>query len=765
MLFLKKMLLLISMSLIIGSCKQDIKSVVSLDSDTISVIPQPQSIEAIEGVYTIQKKSKINYQGDLKDIATLLSTQLNTKNTIQEFKTEAENQILLAIAKNEKLEKEGYELTINENGIKIEGDAAGVFYGIQTLSQLLIEANGKTVVPYVHIIDNPRFEWRGMHLDVSRHFFDVAFVKKYIDILAKHKLNVFHWHLTDDHGWRIAIDKYPKLTEVGAWRLGDGMEKPWTYNVNGARKDKPKYGGFYTKDDIIEVVAYAKERFMTVVPEIELPGHSWAALHAYPELSCTGRDWHLGKEWSFSDPFCVGNEDTFTFFEDVLTEVIDLFPSPYIHIGGDEAQKTKWEHCRKCQARIKKEGLKNEEELQSYFIKRIEKFVRSKGRKIIGWDEILEGGLAPDATVMSWRGEEGGIAAAQQKHDVIMTPGDILYFNQAQYNPKLEGIEMARIVNVEKVYHYNPVPEVLNTDEQKYIKGVQACLWSEYIYNDTIAMQRLLPRLLALSEIAWTETKNKSWERFQGKLTNHLPYFDNQNLTYFITPPTSNGLNSFVADSIFVELESQFKDTPIFYTLDGSEPNTTSTKYTTPIIVNDSVLLKAKTILSSEKESPIFEKTFRKITYQEAAHLTNPIEGLILNYFKKSMNQLSEFEKLKKASQTIITTKIALPENINKGNFALEFNGYIKIPKDDIYTFYTSSDDGSGLYINDLLIVDNDGFHGMQEKKGEVALKEGYHKFSIRYFEGGGGKGLKVTMQSTTLKKDTIHSDLLFYTR
>ena len=520
---LKRTLFILSILLITISCKYEDKSLV-VNSDTISVIPQPQLVEAFEGLFTIDKNTKIQYHGELKNVATALSEQLDTKNEVQEYKAETDNQILLSVVKNEKLEKEGYELTIDKNGIKIEGDAAGVFYGIQTLAQLIAEADSKIVVPYVHIIDNPRFEWRGMHLDVSRHFFDKEFIKKYIDILAKHKLNVFHWHLTDDQGWRVEIDKYPKLTEVAAWRRGDGKEA-WDYDIYGAEEGKPKYGGFYTKDDIREVLAYAKERFVTVVPEIELPGHSWSVLHAYPNLSCTGKDWHLGKEWSFSDPFCTGNEETFIFFEGVLTEVIDLFPSPYIHIGGDEAQKTRWSACSKCQARIKNEGLENEEELQSYFIKRIEKFVKSKGRKIIGWDEILEGGLAPDATVMSWRGEEGGIKAAQQKHEVIMTPVNMLYFNLAQYSPELEGIGHGEILNLKTVYNYNPVPEVLNEEEQKLIKGVEACLWTEYVYTEAQAIDRLLPRALALSEIAWTETKNKDWKRFQGKLTKHLSVF------------------------------------------------------------------------------------------------------------------------------------------------------------------------------------------------------------------------------------------------
>ncbi len=758
---LKKTFFIVSILLIMSGCEQENKNK-TINSDTISVIPQPQSIEAFEGLFSIEKGTKILYQGDLKNIASALGEQLNTKNEVSEFKAKTENQILLSISENEKLRKEGYELTIDENGIKIEGDAAGVFYGVQTLTQLLAEADGKTVVPYVHIIDNPRFGWRGMHLDVSRHFFDKEFVKKYIDILAKHKLNVFHWHLTDDHGWRIEIDKYPKLTEVGAWRLGDGMEKPWTYDVNGAEEGKPKYGGFYTKDDIREVLAYAKERFVTVVPEIELPAHSWAALHAYPNLSCTGKDWHLGKEWSFSDPFCTGNEDTFTFFEDVLTEVIDLFPSQYIHIGGDEAQKTRWEECSKCQIRIKSEGLENEHELQSYFIKRIEKFVSSKGRKIIGWDEILEGGLAPGAAVMSWRGEKGGIEAAKQKHDVIMTPGEQLYFNHAQSNPELEGVPRARIIDLEIVYNYNPVPQELNEEEKKYIKGVEACLWSEYLYTEALAMDRLLPRVLALSEIAWVDHQDKDWNRFQEKITKHLSYLDKHKIDYFIDAPNSVGLSTFVNDSLVIKLDSSIKGTQIYYTLDGSEPSSSSTLYDTQIVIKNNAKLKAKNILPSGKESAIFEKIYSRITYQEATNLEKTNTGLVLKFFKGIINQLSEFDTMKVLKKAEIVTHIEMPVGMPKDGFGLQYSGYIKIPKDGIYTFYTSSDDGSRLFINDMLVVDNDGKHGMQEKKGEVALKTGYHKFSITYFENGGGEGIEAKIQGPTLEKGEIPPSILF---
>lgn len=757
---LKNILFTLGILLILISCEKKDNSK-AISSDTISVIPQPQLIEASEGIYTINQNTIIQYQGDLKHVAQYLSDGLRHKNTIQELKNTIKSQVLLSIVQNEALGKEGYELTVNAEGVKIKGTAAGAFYGVQTLIQLLIETDSNTIVPFVHIVDQPRFAWRGMHLDVSRHFFDIEFIKTYIDILAKHKLNVFHWHLTDDQGWRIEIDGYPKLAEIAAWRAGEADDE-WNYDIHAPEEGKPIYGGVYTKDDIREVLAYAEEHFVTVIPEIELPAHSWGALLAYPNLSCTGEIWHMGEIWSFTDPFCAGNEETFTFFETVLTEVIDLFPSTYIHIGGDEAQKTKWEECSKCQNRIKTEGLKDEEELQSYFIKRIAKFVESKGRKVIGWDEILEGGLASGAAVMSWRGEEGGIKAVKQHHKVIMTPQEFLYFNKSQYDPVVEDIPYADVLTIETVYNYNPVPDDLSKEEQKNIIGTEACLWTEFIYSDSLAIQRLLPRISALSEIAWTAYEDKDWNRFQGKLMHYFAFLDRLGLDYFVNPPNTKEGATFVEESTDITLSLPFTGAQIYYTVDGSEPTRESSLYELPIAITSNTTIKAKTILPSGKESVVFEKTIRKISYHEATDLANVEEGILLNYYKGSISQLSEFGELKVLKEAEKVTTIDMPEGMPDDNFGLQYSGYVKIPKDGIYTFYTSSDDGSGLYVNGIMVVNNDGFHGMQEKNGEIALKTGYHKLSVNFFEGGGGEGLSVEMQGPDMEKATVHSSLLF---
>lgn len=395
----------------------------------------------------------------------------------------------------------------------------GLFRGSRTLVQLLEAGKATVSVPCLRITDQPRLAWRGMHLDVARHFFPVPFVEKYIDLLARYKMNSFHWHLTDDQGWRIEIKKHPKLTEIGGWRKGSQVG-PY------ARReyDSTRYGGFYTLDEIRDVVAYAAARHINVVPEIEMPGHAIAALAAYPGLGCTGGSYEVQRGWGvFDDVFCAGNDSTFQVLEDVLSEVMELFTSPYIHIGGDECPKERWKTCPKCQARMKAEGLRDEHELQSYFIQRIEKFVNSKGRKIIGWDEILEGGLAPNAAVMSWRGTEGGVAAAKSGHYAVMTPGDYCYFDHYQGDPANEPLAIGGYTTLRKVYSYEPVPAELNAEEAKYILGAQGNVWTEYILTPEQVEYMAVPRMLALAEVLWSPKEKRDDGDFTQRLEKEIP--------------------------------------------------------------------------------------------------------------------------------------------------------------------------------------------------------------------------------------------------
>ncbi len=415
---------------------------------------------------------------------------------------------------------EGYRLSITPDAVKISAAApAGVFYGCQTLLQLL-STNAPRAIACAEIEDAPRFRWRGMHLDVCRHFMPKEFLKRYLDLLARYKFNTFHWHLTDDQGWRLEIGKYPKLTEIGAWRMENGE----------------RYGGCYTQDDAREIVAYARERHITVVPEIEMPGHAVAALAAYPELSCSGGQFEVETTWGiFQDVYCAGNERVFTLLEDVLSEVFDIFPSQYIHIGGDECPKERWKTCPKCQARIRAEGLRNEDELQSYVIKRMERFLHANKRQLIGWDEILEGGLAPDATVMSWRGEEGGVEAARQGHDVIMTPQSHCYFDHYQssdFASEPKAFSLQSPLPLETVYAYEPIPAELTAEEAAHVLGAQANLWTEYIPTTQQAEYMLLPRLCALSEVVWSPKALRDEASFFSRLPAHFDYFDAKGINY-----------------------------------------------------------------------------------------------------------------------------------------------------------------------------------------------------------------------------------------
>ncbi|MEE2877055.1 MAG: beta-N-acetylhexosaminidase, partial [Candidatus Neomarinimicrobiota bacterium] len=458
---------------------------------TLGLVPLPQKIEVRNGSFQFGQETTILLDAtvpEAKYVIDYLSDHLKKRYDVELRRTESSGQLHFKLTgESEDLEEEDYRLEVSSSGISLSAaNPAGLFYGSVTLLQLLDEGErlGRSgSVPAVKITDSPRFSWRGMHLDVGRHFFPVDFVKRYIDLIAMHKMNRFHWHLTEDHGWRIEIKKYPKLTEIGAWRseslVGHYTDEPRRY-------DGIRYGGFYTQDEIREVVEYAAERFITVVPEIEMPGHSVAALAAYPELACTDGPFEVEKLWGVHDDvYCAGKEVTFEFLQDVLTEVMALFPSTYIHIGGDECPKTRWKAHDLDQKRMKEENLKDEHELQSYFVKRIERFLSSHDRRLVGWDEILEGGLPPAATVMSWRGYQGGIEAANSGHDVIMTPTSYCYFDYYQSKDKeSEPLAIGGFLPLSKVYQFEPIPPEIDPEKAHHILGGQGNVWTEYIKTE-----------------------------------------------------------------------------------------------------------------------------------------------------------------------------------------------------------------------------------------------------------------------------------------
>ena len=624
---------------------------------------------------------------------------------------------------------EGYTLTVTRRGIKIcASDEAGVFYAKQTLGQL-VRPDGK--VPCVKIVDYPRFAWRGFHIDPCRHFLPVEEVKKEIDILSQYKINTMHWHLTDDQGWRIEIKKYPLLTEVGAWRT---------------EFDGSVYGGYYTQDEIREVVAYAAKRFVTVVPEIEMPGHAISAIRAYPWLSCTGESFSTFYTWGTPDiSLCPGKESTFEFLDDVIAEVVELFPSEYIHIGGDECRKNRWETCPLCQARIKELGLVSdergtaEEKLQSYAVGRMEGILAKYGRKLIGWDEILEGGLTPGATVMSWRGEKGGIKAAGEGHDVIMTPGtDGMYFDHFQGDPKVEPATIGKYTTLEKVYSYDPVPaELKNNGKGHHVKGVQCNTWSEYIYTDSQRDYMLFPRVFALAEIAWTQLDRKDWESFRVRVDDACRKLDERGVNYHVPIPEQPGGscdNLAFTDKTTVELCTT-RPERIVYTLDGSEPTAASAEYSAPLVFTDNAVLKTASVTSYGRLSTVRTINIRKMAPVPAIPEEEVFEGfkarrtdgkfLNIDDLKGcEWREVGGMERLRDLV-TLEPYDRNLPDSTRF--YAAEAECCFKVRKTGVYRF---SSDTDAVYIDGKLIIDNsrEPVKRYSRRDVELVLEKGVHK-------------------------------------
>ncbi len=557
----------------------------SVLAQTVSVIPRPVSYETKGGTFGIGPGTVlvVSDPGDEK-AARFFNDYLQQfygfRLAVKSRGTD--NAIQLRTGKGGK-SGDGYSLQITGKGVLIDGETyPGTFYGIQSLIQLLPVSGKKgqsLAVPLVSIRDEPRFSYRGMHLDVGRHMFPVSFVKRYIDYIALHKMNYFHWHLTEDQGWRIEIKKYPELTRAGAYRDGTIIGR-----YPGTGNDQTRYGGFYTQDEIREVVKYAADRHITVVPEIEMPGHSSAALTAYPHLGCPGTGpYKVEQTWGiFDDVYCAGNDSTFTFLQDVMDEVLALFPSRYIHIGGDESPKANWKKCPRCQARIKAEGLKDEHELQSYFIQRMEKYINSKGRTIIGWDEILEGGLAPNAVVMSWRGEAGGIEAARQKHYVVMTPGSHVYLDHSQ-SIREDSVTIGGYTTVEKTYSYEPIPKELTPEEGKYILGAQGNVWTEYMRYPAKVEYQIFPRMSALSEVLWSPKESRDWKDFEKRLSDQFSRYELWGANYSRAYYDITGNVEAAPDQkgVLVTLQGRDPKDELVYAVEGSKPE----RYTGPVVI------------------------------------------------------------------------------------------------------------------------------------------------------------------------------------
>jgi hexosaminidase len=749
--------------------------------DFPQIIPMPRSVTHLNGHCKIDASTTIYYPSTPssglagsamllnKAISTLISDSLLMVQVDQSLQEPA-NGIILRL--DEDIQNpEGYRVEMDPDRIVLSARTpAGIYYAIQTFSQLLPLNEGKPLrkisLPCIEIEDYPEFPWRGMHLDVSRHFFPADSIKRFIDYLSMYKMNVFHWHLTDDQGWRIEIKEHPELTEIGAWRE-DTRDRDWSYDQFPVREDKPVYGGFYTQEEIRELVRYAGERQITIVPEIDVPGHSWAALLAYPHLSCSGKPYfHSASDpFSFTDPFCAGNPETYQLLEDVFSQVIDLFPSEYIHLGGDEAKKGPWEACEKCRKLMVAEGLKNAEQLQSYFIDRIGGFIISEGRRYIGWDEILEGGLPEQAAVMSWRGEEGGIEAARMGNPAVMVPSQILYFNRCQFDPVLEGSAGSLVSSLKDVYGYDPVPDELDEKERSAILGVQGCLWTENIQTWHQVQDRLFPRLLALSEIAWNPAENRNFPEFKSRVVSQYRRLDIAGIHYFIPAPTGlEEYNAYLAgEPVSIRLENPLGSGRIVYTADGTEPSKVSPGYSPGLTVQDDCVIKSAIVLPGGRMGLIRTSTIEFIdpvipgAIDEA--LLSP--GIRYSYLEGSVITLDDLHRMNRIREGVIDS-IGLVAERSEDGFGLEFEGYVRIDSLDVYSFSTISDDGSRLFIGKRLVADNDGIHAPQLVKGAIALAPGYHPIRIQFFDGNYGEELNVTLQGRKTGRLDLN-ELIYY--
>jgi hexosaminidase len=610
----------------------------------IQIIPKPNQLLIQPGVFEFSKNTKFVATTDFqKEISTALINKFEkAAGWRPEIATAIPQSNFIQFKVDQTLNKEAYKLEISAQSITITAKAnAGFIYGLESVRQLLpnaIESKNiitaaKWEIPNVVITDEPRFQWRGLMLDLSRHFFDKNYVIETIDRLAMLKMNVLHLHLVDDQGWRIEIKKYPKLTEVGAWRV-DQENAAWNARLTTNPDEKGTYGGFLTQEELKEIVKYAATKNIEIIPEIEMPAHVSSAIASYPELACFNQRIGVpsGGLWPITDIYCAGKETTFEFLQNVIDEVIAIFPSKYIHIGGDEATKTNWDKCPLCQKRMKDNGLKNAHELQSYFVKRMEKYINSKGKKIIGWDEILEGGLAPEATVMSWRGTKGGTDAAEQGHDVIMTPESHCYFNFYQGPQNEEPIAFDGYTPLSKVYEFDPVVETMTPEQAKHVLGGQANLWAEYLPNTKESEYMIFPRLAALSEVLWSAKEKRNWNDFTSILPSLLVRYDYLGINYAKSAylVTAASTADMVQKQINITLKNEFPNPDIRYVLGDKTLAGNAVKYTTPIQVKETTIVKASLFQNEKLVGKIFTDTI--IFHKGVAHKVKYLTPYNQNY-------------------------------------------------------------------------------------------------------------------------------------
>lgn len=711
----------------------------------VNIIPIPVKTQTLKGEFVLPRKVVIAYQTtEGKNIAQYMADKLKASTGYEVILSEKKGNITIQITPSLKMAEEGYHLNVTAKGVTIKAKTAkGAFYGMQSFMQLLpakIESPTKVdgvkwVAQCCNIEDAPRFGYRGFHLDPCRHFITVENVKKQLDLMSMFKVNTMHFHLTEDQGWRIEIKKYPKLTTIGSIRTeGDGSS----------------YGGYYTQEQIKEIVDYAAKRYITVIPEIDLPGHMMAAISAYPNLSCKGEKWSLRTVWGVEDiVMCAGKEDMFNFLGDIFDEIVPLFPGKYFHIGGDECPKTSWKNCPTCQKRIKDEGLQTdgkhtaEDRLQSYVIKRVEKMLEQRGRKTIGWDEILEGGLSANATVMSWRGTQGGVEAALQKHDVIMTPGsDGMYLDWYQGDSKIEPVTIPSTPKyLATTYNYNPVPDTIKSlGLAHHILGVQCNNWSEYMYTNAKMEYMMYPRAVALSEIAWSPLSKKNFEDFCRRLDANSIRLDEHHITYHIPLPEQpyGSCNKVVITKDTTVTFTTSRPIKMVYTLDGTTPTPSSAVYTAPIPVSGNTIIKIATVLPTGKMSKIRTVEVEKQAYAPAVKVEAPKKGLKMkrikgNFLKVSQLELAdgtwEYADIDNLKDIKMKQEDDAATLRGANNYAAIAEGYINIPEDGVY--YLSSR-FEQVWIDNKLIINNEGdVKASTLNDSSVALAKGLHPIRI----------------------------------
>lgn len=728
-------------------------------SSSYALVPWPARLEPRAGSFTIAPATRIALVGWTQAAAARLGAQAAA--VVREsggmaprtarYRQAPRSGVIALIRDTTVVGDEAYRLDADTSRVLITARAeAGAFYGLQTLRQLIpvpTVPSGPSVpsVPSVFIADSPRFQWRGMHLDVGRHLFPVEFIRRYLDLMARYKLNTFHWHLSDDQGWRLEIRRYPRLTEVGAWRRETMVGRHFDPYVGDGRR----YGGFYTQREVREIVAYAAARHITVVPEIEMPGHSLALLAAYPELACTPGPFEVATRWGVFDDVLCPTERTFTFLQGVLEEVLDLFPSRFIHVGGDEVPKRRWRESAEAQEAMRREGLRNEDELQSWFVRRIERWLSGRGRRLVGWDEILEGGLPQRATVMSWRGTAGGLAAAREGRDVVMSPTSNLYFDYYQGDPRFEPLAIGGFLPLERVYSFEPVPDSLPPERHHHILGAQGNVWTEYIPTGAQVEYMALPRMLALAEVVWSPREARNWDDFFTRLRPRLRELDRMGVNYRI--PHVSGLDEdrlTLAETATVTLGTALADAVIRYTTDGSDPDTASPLYSAPFVVRPDtagVVVTARAFLHNGRASALRAARFtrgvlRPPDLRDTAGLSR---GLVARHHTGRFSRVADLDTAR-VDSTGTVAGVAPLLGSPAENYGLVLTGYMAVPADGVYAFRLTSDDGSTVTLGERVVVDNDGLHGPEPRIGRIALGAGLHRITVRFFQRGGGHALRL---------------------